>query len=56
VLAPQNQALAKRLRRLTPAPTINLYGRGTHSWFYWERELHRAWPLITDSLGLDSKR
>jgi diacylglycerol O-acyltransferase / trehalose O-mycolyltransferase len=55
-LAPQNQALAKRLRRLTPAPTINLYGRGTHSWVYWERELHRAWPLITDSLGLDSER
>jgi diacylglycerol O-acyltransferase / trehalose O-mycolyltransferase len=51
-LEPENKALAERLRRLTPAPTINLYGPGTHSWVYWERELHRAWPLLTEALGL----
>ena len=43
-------------RQLTPAPTLHLYGRGTHNWVYWERELHRAWPLITESLGLQGGR
>jgi diacylglycerol O-acyltransferase / trehalose O-mycolyltransferase len=51
-LEPQNAVLAERLRSLTPAPTVHLYGRGTHNWVYWERELHRAWPLITDALGV----
>ena len=51
-LEPQNEVFAERLRSLTPSATIHLYGRGTHNWVYWERELHRAWPLITNSLGL----
>jgi diacylglycerol O-acyltransferase / trehalose O-mycolyltransferase len=33
-------------------PTIDLYGPGTHSWRYWQRELHRSWPLLTDALGI----
>lgn len=23
------------------------YGAGTHSWAYWQRELHHSWPLLT---------
>ena len=55
-LEPQNKMFAERLRSLTPAPTLHLYGRGTHNWVYWERELHSAWPLITESLGLQGGR
>ncbi|HEY3465059.1 MAG TPA: alpha/beta hydrolase family protein [Amycolatopsis sp.] len=32
--------------------TVDYYGDGTHSWEYWGRELHRAWPLLSASLGL----
>jgi diacylglycerol O-acyltransferase / trehalose O-mycolyltransferase len=27
-----------------------LYGLGTRNWVYWQRELHRAWPLLTSTL------
>ncbi|WP_052863091.1 alpha/beta hydrolase [Streptomyces niger] len=30
--------------------TADLYGPGTHTWPYWERELHRALPMLTASL------
>jgi diacylglycerol O-acyltransferase / trehalose O-mycolyltransferase len=56
LLEPQNKVFAERLGSLTPAPTIHLYGRGTHNWVYWKRELHRAWPLLTDALGLKPER
>jgi diacylglycerol O-acyltransferase / trehalose O-mycolyltransferase len=42
----QNVAFARRLGRLNLRATIDLYGRGTHTWPYWERELHRALPLL----------
>jgi diacylglycerol O-acyltransferase/trehalose O-mycolyltransferase len=50
-LRQQNEALAKRLQKL-PEATVHLYGPGTHNWVYWERELHRAWPMITKALGV----
>lgn len=40
----------RRLRALGIQPTTHLYRDGTHSWPYWERELHRAWPLLMRSL------
>jgi S-formylglutathione hydrolase FrmB len=48
----ENAALAKRLKGLKPEPTVNLYGAGTHSWVYWNRDLHDAWPMLISSLGL----
>jgi S-formylglutathione hydrolase FrmB len=50
-LGRQNAALAKRLKGLQPKPTVDLYGPGTHSWVYWNRDLRKAWPLLTDALG-----
>ena len=50
-LHPQNVALAERLRRLHIPATIDFYGPGTHSWPYWQRELHRALPLLLRALG-----
>ena len=51
-LAAENQAFADRVRELGLDAHIDLYGPGTHNWNYWQRELHRAWPLISDGLGL----
>lgn len=48
----QNEAFARRIRGLTPEPTIHLYGPGTHNWVYWNRELHAAWPMMTAALGV----
>ena len=51
-LRAENQAFADRVRKLGLNAEINLYEPGTHNWIYWQRELHRAWPLISDGLGL----
>jgi S-formylglutathione hydrolase FrmB len=45
-LAAENAALADRLRELNIPAQIDFYGPGTHSWLYWQRELHRAWPML----------
>ena len=42
----ENAAFVRRLRSLELPATVDLYGAGTHSWPYWERELHRALPLL----------
>lgn len=40
----------RRLRALGVPVTTHLYRDGTHSWPYWERELHRVWPSLMRSL------
>ena len=30
---------------------LDFYGPGTHSWPYWQRDLHHAWPLLQHALG-----
>ncbi|HEX2317076.1 MAG TPA: alpha/beta hydrolase family protein [Thermomonospora sp.] len=42
----------RRLRKLGIPITTHLYEQGTHTWPYWQRELHRAWPLIMRALGV----
>jgi diacylglycerol O-acyltransferase/trehalose O-mycolyltransferase len=42
----ENVAFVHRLRSLGLPATVDLYGPGTHSWPYWQRELHRALPLL----------
>lgn len=49
-LLAENEALRDRLRQLGARATFDLYGPGSHDWPYWERELHRAWPILTDPL------
>jgi diacylglycerol O-acyltransferase / trehalose O-mycolyltransferase len=46
----QNRAFVRRLDQLHIPARIDLYGDGTHNWVYWQRELHRAWPMITAAL------
>ena len=51
-LAAENAALVTRLRELDIPVQVSFYGPGTHTAPYWQRELHRAWPLLRRALGL----
>ncbi|MBN0043603.1 esterase family protein [Streptomyces actuosus] len=42
---------AASLRSVGVDATTHLYKPGTHSWPYWERELHAIWPDVMASLG-----
>lgn len=50
ILGVENVAFASRARDLGLDIRVDLYGPGTHIWPYWERELHRAWPILTEAL------
>lgn len=45
-----NQALAPRLRQAGVQLTTDFYRPGTHSWPYWQRELHRSLPFLLSAL------
>jgi len=42
----ESRAFAARLHRLGIPAKTDFYGRGTHDWPYWERELQRSLPLL----------
>lgn len=44
--------LAQELERLGIPATFDFRPFGTHSWAYWEDDLHKSWPLLAGSLGL----
>jgi len=47
----ENVAFRARLTLLgAAAATFDFYGPGSHDWPYRQRELHRAWPLLTNAL------
>jgi len=50
-LRAEHEAFVKRVRELHLDAHIDLYTPGTHNWVYWQRELHKAWPLLTAGLG-----
>jgi diacylglycerol O-acyltransferase/trehalose O-mycolyltransferase len=52
LLGVENEALAARIAALGLDARVDLYGPGTHTWSYWQRELHKAWPMLVMSLGL----
>lgn len=52
VLGLQAVELADRLHGLGIRVTTDLYGPGTHSWPYWERELHKSFPMLMRSIGV----
>ncbi|MFE3187994.1 alpha/beta hydrolase [Nocardia sp. NPDC059240] len=43
-------ALRDRLRSLGIPATFNLRAAGTHSWGYWQQDLHDSWPLFARAL------
>ena len=48
-----NHVLAARFQEVGVSLATDFYGPGTHSWPYWERELHRSLPLLLDALAHD---
>ncbi|MFC4123726.1 alpha/beta hydrolase [Nocardia rhizosphaerae] len=45
------QRLAARLQELRiPAHTV-FRPAGTHTWDYWEEDLHQSWPLLAEAIG-----
>jgi S-formylglutathione hydrolase FrmB len=52
-LIKENEALADQLKEVGVDAEVRLYGNGTHDWPYWDRELRRAWPMLTKALGIE---
>ncbi|WP_149360322.1 alpha/beta hydrolase-fold protein [Lolliginicoccus suaedae] len=48
------QNFAARLKQLNIPATVRFRNTGTHSWPYWQSELHEAWPQIATALNVDS--
>jgi S-formylglutathione hydrolase FrmB len=44
--------LRQRMHRLGMPATFRMTPTGTHSWPYWQDDLHAAWPSFARSLGL----
>ncbi|SUA43485.1 Uncharacterised protein [Nocardia africana] len=44
-------ALRDRLTQLNIPATFDLRANGTHSWGYWQEDLHRSWPLFEQALN-----
>jgi len=45
--------LADRLRELDIPATVRFRDVGTHSWGYWQDELHESWPQLAAAMGAD---
>ncbi|MDG3016443.1 esterase family protein [Corynebacteriales bacterium D3-21] len=43
--------LAAKLSALHIPATVSVDTPGTHSWGYWQDDLHRSWPLLAASIG-----
>ncbi|WP_198163507.1 alpha/beta hydrolase [Rhodococcus sp. WMMA185] len=43
---------ANRLQELNIPATFDFRDVGTHSWGYWQDDLHNSWPQLSASLGL----
>jgi diacylglycerol O-acyltransferase/trehalose O-mycolyltransferase len=47
------QDFSEKLGALGGNLTTDFYGAGTHSWPYWEQELHRAFPMLMQAIGAE---
>lgn len=47
----ENVAFRERLAEIGVEATVDFYGPGTHTWPYWERALHQAWPMLSAALA-----
>jgi diacylglycerol O-acyltransferase / trehalose O-mycolyltransferase len=46
----ETRAFVRRAHTLGVPVRADLYGAGVHDWPYWQRELHRALPLLLDAV------
>jgi len=50
-VARETLGFVRRARGLRLSVRLDLYGPGTHFFPYWQRELHRSWPLLMRALA-----
>ena len=43
--------LGRRFNELDIPATFNFKPNGTHSWGYWQDDLHDSWPMLAESVG-----
>ncbi|MEU6565085.1 esterase family protein, partial [Nocardia nova] len=43
--------LHDRLAQLKVPATFDFRPDGTHSWGYWQEDLHKSWPMFATALG-----
>jgi diacylglycerol O-acyltransferase/trehalose O-mycolyltransferase len=55
LLNKMNHVVAARFEKAGVPLTTDFYGPGTHTWPYWQRELHRSLPLLLHALRSDHK-
>lgn len=48
-----SQTFTTKLQKLKIPATVNYRPSGTHSWPYWEFELHQLWPQLAGALGVE---
>ena len=46
-----SKEMQARLDALSIPATYNFRDKGTHSWGYWQEDLHDSWPMLASSLG-----
>ncbi|GAA3384659.1 alpha/beta hydrolase [Cryptosporangium minutisporangium] len=46
------QSFVSKARSAGLPMTVRLYGRGTHTWPYWQREFKNSWPMLASALGV----
>jgi S-formylglutathione hydrolase FrmB len=44
------QQLRDRLQSLGIPATVDMRPNGTHSWGYWEQDMHKSWPVFEAAL------
>ncbi|SDD58063.1 alpha/beta hydrolase [Rhodococcus tukisamuensis] len=44
--------LSKRLGQLGIPAVVDFRPNGTHSWGYWQDDLHKSWPMLARTIGL----
>jgi diacylglycerol O-acyltransferase/trehalose O-mycolyltransferase len=54
-LRAENDAFVHHLHQLRISATIHMYDPGIHNWPYWQRELHRAWPMLTRAISTTTR-
>lgn len=51
LLGEQSVAVADRMRANGVRVTTDFYGPGRHTWPYWERALHRSFPMLVNAIS-----
>ena len=46
----ETRAFVRRAQALGIPVRADLYGAGIHDWPYWQRELHRALPMLLGAI------